>query len=164
MQRRTFLVMSAGALATTGCLSDEERLQVTTSSNAPPPTRIERVLLWLPPQTGLASAKFGEAFVSAFAPYGVTVRVDRAKALELNRGEEQAASMSEMEATHRLEVEVATLSQGGSMPSSQSTFIVSFFIGTSTRPVATFRYVTSSYYDYALAGLVVKKLRGLGYL
>jgi hypothetical protein len=163
MQRRTFLVTTVGALATAGCLSEGKLLQVTAPPNAPPPTRIERVLVWLPPQESLVNAKLGDAFVSAFAPYDVPVRVGRATALELNRGEDQARLISELKATHRLEVEVASFRQVSGTPA-QWTLAVSLFNGTSRRPLMTLQYRPASSYDYSVAGVVVQKLRELGYL
>jgi hypothetical protein len=163
MQRRSLLAATVGALVTAGCLSEGKLLQVTAPANAPPPTRIERVLVWLPPQQGLVSAKLGDAFVSAFAPYGVPVRVGRATALELNRGEDQARLMNELGATHRLEVELASFRQvGGS--SAQWTLAVMLYGGAGRTRLMTFQYEPAGFYDYALAGVVVQKLRERGYL
>lgn len=74
MQRRAFLV-SVGALAAGGCVSEPKLLQVTAPPSAPPQAKVERVLVWLSSNTGLVNDKLGDAFASALAPYGVPVLV-----------------------------------------------------------------------------------------
>ncbi|MBN9090034.1 MAG: hypothetical protein J0J01_24245 [Reyranella sp.] len=162
MQRR-LLLASVGALLTAGCQPEGKVLQVSAPANAPPPRKIERVLIWLPPETGLASAKLGDAFVAAFVSQGVPARVGRGTALELNRGDDQAALMNELKATHRVEVEVASYRQvGGNF--AQWTLVVGVYAGTSRTPLMALRYQPSGYSDYALAGMVVQKLVERGYL
>jgi len=163
MQRRTLLAGTVGALVTTGCVPEGRVLQVSAPPNAPPSRKIERVLVWLPPQTGLAGAKLGDAFVSAFAPYGVPVRVGRANALELNRGDDQAALMNELKATHRVEVEIAYYRGGGNLPG-ELTFAVAVYAGTSRTPVMTLSYQSGGLSDNSLASVVVQKLKERGYL
>jgi hypothetical protein len=163
MQRRTLLAGTVGALVTAGCVPEGKVLQVSAPPNAPPARKIERVLVWLPPQDGLASAKLGDAFVSAFAPYGVPVRVGRANALELNRGDDQTRLMNELQATHRLEVEVAYYRAGGSSPATL-TLAVALYAGTSRTPLMTLSYRAGGLSDNSLAGVVVQTLRERGYL
>jgi hypothetical protein len=150
MQRRTLLAATVGALVTAGCMPEGKVLQVSAPPTAPPSRKIERVLVWLPPQEYIARAKLGDAFVSAFAPYGVQVRVGRAIALELK-------------ATHRLEVEVAYYREGGSAPGTV-TFAAVLYAGTSRTPLMTLHYRPAALSDYSLADVVVQKLRERGYL
>jgi hypothetical protein len=163
MQRRTLLAATVGALVSAGCVPEGKVLQVTAPPSTPPAGKIERVLVWLPPQEGIARPKLGDAFVSAFAPYGVSVRVGRAIPLELNRGDDQAAMMNELKATHRLEVEVAYYREGGSSPG-QLTLAVAVYAGTSRTPLMTLHYRPTGLSDYSLADVVVQKLRERGYL
>jgi hypothetical protein len=163
MQRRTLLAATVGALVTAGCMPEGKVLQVSAPPTAPPSRKIERVLVWLPPQEYIARAKLGDAFVSAFAPYGVQVRLGRAIALELNRGDDQAPLMNELKATHRLEVEVAYYREGGSAPGTV-TFAAVLYAGTSRTPLMTLHYRPAALSDYSLADVVVQKLRERGYL
>jgi len=163
MKRRTLFAATVGALVTAGCVPEGKVLQVSAPPNAPPARKIERVLVWLPPQDGLASAKLGDAFVTAFAPYGVSVRVGRANALELNRGDDQARLMNELQATHRLEVEIAYYRSGGSS-SGGPTFAVVVYAGTSRTPLMTLSYRAGGLSDNSLAAAVVQKLQERGYL
>lgn len=163
MQRRAFLVSAVGALGTAGCLAEGKVLQVTAPPATPPRNKVERVLVWLSSNSGLVSDKFGDAFASALAPYGVPVLVGRASALELNRGDDPAGQMNELRATHRLEIEVASYRQGGRTPP-EWTLLVSFYAGTDKRPLMVLRYQPGSYPDYSVATVVVQKLREYGYL
>jgi hypothetical protein len=162
MQRRLLLAASVGALATAGCQSGGKVLGVTIPPNVPPPKKIERILIWFPPQTAFVDEKkLDPAFVSAFAPYGVTVRAGRSTALELNRGEDQASLMNELKATHRLEIEVAY-----SRSSNTSEWILSaaLYAGTGRTPLLTLLYRPSGFYDDGLVRVVMQELREHGYL
>ena len=161
MRRRVLLAATVGILATAGC-REGKVLQVSAPTNAPPSRKIERVLVWLP-ESGLVNAKLGDAFVSAFAPYGVPVQVGRAAALELNRSDDQARMMNELKPTHRLEIEVASYRQVSDRPS-EWTLAVVLYAGTSRTPLMTLLYRPAGYYDYAVAGAVVQTLRERGYL
>ena len=163
MQRRTFLATATGALATAGCMPEGKLLQVTAPPTTPPRAKIERVLIWLSPNITLASEKLGDAFVAAFAPYGVPVKVGRASALELNRGDDQAKPMTEIQATHRLEIEVGSFRSGGGIPA-EWTLVVSLYAGTARRPIMALQYKPAGFSDYSVATVVVQKLREYGYL
>jgi hypothetical protein len=91
------------------------------------------------------------------------VRVGRAAALELNRGDDQARLMNELKATHRLEVEVAYHRSGG-YGSSETMLVVVLYSGTSRTPLMTLRYRQGGFGDYSIAGVVVQQLRERGYL
>lgn len=163
MERRTLLYSIFSPLIAAGCLSEGKLLNVTTPSSAVPPRKIERVVVWLSRNDALVNAKLGDAFVAAFAPYGIAVRVGRATALELNRGEDQARLMNEVNATHRLEIEVATFRQvSGS--AAEWTLTAVLYAGTSRTPLMALHYRPGGSYDYALAGVVIEKLRERGYL
>jgi hypothetical protein len=160
MQRRLILAGIASAL--TGCQPAEKRLQVMAPPIVPA-SKIERVLIWLPPETGLVSADTGKMFVAALSSYGVTAEVGRSTALELNRGEDQAPLMNELKATHRLEIEVASYSQIRNY-SAEWTLAILLYAGTGRTPLMRLRYRPDSFYDKMFAGVVVQKMREYGYL
>ncbi|TAJ28969.1 MAG: hypothetical protein EPO67_15745 [Reyranella sp.] len=167
MKRRTLLaaplVASVAALAMVGCTGEGKMLQVSAPPPAQPTAKVERVVVWLPPETGLVSDRLGDAFVSAFAKYNVPVRYGRASALELNRGEDQARLMNELRATHRVEVEVSSFRQAGGTPA-EWTLAVAVYTGTGRTRLMTVQYRPGGAYDYSVANAVVQQLHERGYL
>jgi hypothetical protein len=71
--------------------------------------------------------------------------------------------VDELKATHRLEIEVESFRQVSGRPA-EWTLAVSLYAGTGRTRLMTLQYAPGGSFDYALAGVVVQKLRERGYL
>lgn len=130
MLRRSFVVTSIGSLAA-GCVQvpkrDPNAPPFEIPPDAPPPSTIRRLLVWLPsPMSTQAPASGGiglyatnkvlfdnQAFMNQLRqklqPYGVEIAVGTSSGLELDRRDEQKALVARLKPTHRLEVDVTRL-------------------------------------------------------
>ncbi len=91
-------------------------------ANAPPPQKIQRLLVWIPPAlageiktpggTRKAPMFSGERFAAELKkqlePRGVEIGVGTSSGFELDRRDEQKALAARLKPTHRLEVDVGS--------------------------------------------------------
>ncbi len=162
MQRRALLIAAVGAVVVSGC-SPEKRLQVIAPAAAPPPTKIQRVLIWMPGGEAVVDARSLEkAFETALTPLGVSTGFGRSNLLELNRGDDQKRAMDALAASHRLEIDIVAASY--SRYQSSRVLRVVLYAGTGRAPLMIFTYESGSSDVDILAALVVKKLQERGYL
>jgi hypothetical protein len=143
------------------------RRNFTYETSAAPPTKIERLLLWLPAGDYILDGKAQEsAFADALAPYNVGVRSGRTRPLELERSKDQRPLIAVFNPTHRLEidiVEASSISRGRFSATSAVVRGVLYERDSRTR-LAMFYYALADKHAPELAGLVVERLRATGYL
>jgi len=127
MLRRAVLLTLGSALAS-ACTPvpkpDPNAPPLGIPPDAPPPSKIRRLLVWLPPPAAtdvyagvthgaqsvlFNNAVFVEALKRALQPYGVEVAVGIGSGFELDRRDEQRALMDQFNPTHRLEVDVVNV-------------------------------------------------------
>jgi hypothetical protein len=119
MLRRSFVVTLAGSLI--GGCAKVTPAPVEIPADAPPPSKIRRLLVWLPAPSATETARPGlttskslfdnEVFVSELRqklqPFGVEIAVGTSSGSERDRRDEQNALVARFRPTHRLEVDVA---------------------------------------------------------
>jgi hypothetical protein len=146
--------------------------------NAPPPEKIQRLLLWIPPPAATQipsldihgkvsffnSARFAEELKKRLEAHGVQVVVGTSSGYELDRRDEQKVLTARLKPTHRLEVDVS-----GSLSAKYATLgqlrWVLYNAGDTTA-VRTRSVVVSPQRDdsIALADDAVKRLEAEGFL
>jgi hypothetical protein len=72
-------------------------------AGAPPPQKIERLLVWFPDDAFLDTAAVTQAFKTKFAAHGVAVEVGVSKRLELDKREAQRAIIAGFRPTNVLD-------------------------------------------------------------
>ena len=123
MLRRTMVLgLGCGALAACANVppppSGDKPL--AQPANAPPPQKIQRLLVWIPPPSAgeikmpsgarkapmFSGERFAAELKKQLEPHGVEVGVGTGSGFELDRRDEQKALMARLKPTHRLEVDV----------------------------------------------------------
>jgi hypothetical protein len=134
---------------------------------APPPTKIERLLLWLPPANRvLDDQRVAASFATALAPYGVALETGNTKVMELERGDDQKSVIQRVNPTHRLEIDIAemTMSSTGRFSGASVVLAGVLYRRDSKVPLVRFTYDLRSREAPDLAAKVVERLRATGYL
>jgi len=105
--RRLFLLASGSAVLA-ACVTSDPTFIYESPPVSAPPAKMQRLLLWLPPNDDkIDGTNLSAAFSAALAPYGVVVETGRATALELARGSDQKGYIDRFNPTHRLEIDIA---------------------------------------------------------
>ena len=134
---------------------------------APPPVKMQRLLLWLPPDDKTVDwALFARQLASALAPYGVSVEAGRSIRLSLSRSDDQKASIASFNPTYRLEIDIADATSVGSGTVTAASIIVmgALYRGASRTPVAKFHHHARSRTVPELVPQLVEMFRKGGYL
>ena len=174
MSRRLLLLASSGVLLA-ACSPSDPAFIYRASPSTTPPEKMQRLLLWLPPNDDYLDGKgVSTAFVAALAPYRVAVETGRSSRLELARSEDQKALIEQFKPTYRLEIDVVEgTSEAHSITSTTSstkTTATSIILrgvlyrGADRTPLARFHYRAKSKSAPVFVALVVEKLRADGYL
>ena len=166
VSRRLFLLaFSAEALAS--CVTSDPTFIYEAPPVAALPAKMQRLLLWLPPNDDRIDAtNLSAAFSAALAPYGVAVETGRATSLELARGTDQKGYIDRFNPNYRLEIDIA---EGASATrGSQSAMSVILkgvlYRGAGRTPLARFDFHARSKKVPELATQVVEKWKAGGYL
>jgi len=128
MRRRTILLtLASGTLAACAAnvkpLREQPVVAASKPASAPPPSKIQRLLLWLPPHSATEvrtsayggtkllfdNAVFGDELKKKFQSAGIEVVEGTSTPLELDRRDDQRALMTRFKLTQRFEVDVADL-------------------------------------------------------
>lgn len=167
MLRRTMMLLMAGDAATS-CTRVAPTVSTIVLPSAPPPTKIERLLIWFPANDSAVDAKkMADAFAVQLAPFGVAVKAGRSTALELDRGDDQKPFVVAFKPTHRLEIDVAgSVSIGGMAGTNllQSALRVSLYDANGKTPIRAYTLPHRPNTDSASVTLIVEKLKADGYL
>jgi hypothetical protein len=171
MLRRSMMLAAIGSLVG-ACARTVPAFTAKLPPNAPPPTKIERLLLWLPADDSAVNAQqLAEAFRTKLAPYGVSMSVGRARPLELERSDEQQPFMSSFKPTHRLEVDVrkgaSTAYATGVIPmtvAGRFTLDLILYAGNSREPLRVFEYGPAYVDTGKYVDRIIDTLRANGYL
>jgi len=133
---------------------------------APPPTKIERLLLWLPPANRfLDDQRVAASFATALAPYGVALETGNTKVMELDRGDDQKSIIQRFNPTHRLEIDIAEMTVSSGRFSGASVVLAGVLYRRDNKvPLVRFTYDLRSTEAPDLAAKVVERLRATGYL
>ena len=106
VSRRLFLLASSGTVLS-ACVTSDPALIYQSPAAAAPPVKMQRLLLWLPPNDDYVDGNsISAGFVAALSPYRVVVEAGRANRLELARGDDQKAAIEQFNPTYRLEIDI----------------------------------------------------------
>jgi hypothetical protein len=128
MHRRA-MVLTLGSGILVACapnvkpLREQPIVAASKPADAPPPSRIQRLLLWLPPPTATQvrtslyggtkllfdNSVFGGELKKQFQSAGIDVVEGTGTPLELNRGDDQRALMARFKLAQRFEVDVVNV-------------------------------------------------------
>jgi hypothetical protein len=165
--RRSILAMLAAPLAS--CSSKAAKFSFEAASGAPPPTRIERLLLWVP--AGFAAGADTKQVINAFSAklgrFGVAVKVGQSSRLELDRSDAQRPFMETFKPTHILEViRLSGVLENGRVVDmfSATSFRAQLFDAGSHRWLRTYTYGGSGDPGPLFVDEVLNQLRADGYL
>lgn len=170
LSRRLFLLASGGAAGSSvlaGCAASDPNFVHEPLPVPSPPAKMQRLLLWLPPDDNwLNGASVAAKFVSALAPYGVTVETGRSTKLEIDRSVEQKEVIEKFRPTYRLEIDLrdARSSTQGSVSTTAFLMLGVLYRGVSRTPLEKFHYRAQSKDTPRFADQVVEKLKARGYL
>jgi hypothetical protein len=175
MLRRTMILAAGSAAASCAREQIAAVLATQVPSAAPPPTKITRLLLWLPADDQALDAKVvAERFTTELASVGAVVAVGRAKPSRLDRRGDQQPFIATFKPTHRLEIEARRTGSRDSMTLTPSTVGLIFTVngvlypGDGTEPLRMFEYGPmtgrTSVTGPKLVDAVVAKLKLDGYL
>jgi hypothetical protein len=156
-----------GAVILGSCGPSRPAFTFDVAPGAPPPTRIERLLFWLPPSNFILDDRsVAASFAAALAPYGVTLETGNTKVLELDRSDDQRAVIQRFNPTHRLEIDIVELTAAskGAFSGTSAVLRGILYRRDSKVPLARFDYVWRSKDAPGLAAQVVERLRATGYL
>jgi hypothetical protein len=166
--RRLFL-QSAGLVSSSAVLAAcaEPAFVLEPVAPAPPPVKMQRLLLWLPPDDKTVDwALFASQLGSALSPFGVTTETGRSIRLSLSRSDDQKASIARFNPNYRLEIDIADATSVGSGTVTAASIIVmgALFRGDSRTPLARFHHHARSRTVPQLAPEIVEMFRKGGYL
>jgi len=141
-------------------------LSYSLSKTAPPPRRIERLLVWLPPDDkAVDSAGFATALSTALASYGTVVQIGRAKPLELDRATDQAPLAASFKPTHRLEIGTSSGSISSGLSRREWAVVkLVLYQGEAKTVSALFTFSAAGRQISEMAGVLVGKLKLEHYL
>jgi hypothetical protein len=104
--RRTIILVAGGVAASCASQPGSAVLATQIPPSTPPPTKITRLLLWLPADDrALDASLFAVRFTAALAPVGGVVAVGRARPAEADRWADQRRFITAFKPTHRLEID-----------------------------------------------------------
>lgn len=168
--RRQFLVVAGGAAGSsvlTGCASPDPDFIHEPLPAPSPPVKMQRLLLWLPhSDEWLAGTNVVARFVSALAPYGVTVETGRSTKLEVDRSAEQNEIIEKFRPTYRLEIDIRDARTSTQGSATSTSFLVRgvLYRGAGRAPLERFHYRARSKDIPRFVNQVVEKMKVGGYL
>lgn len=166
VSRRLLLAIPSVAVLTS-CGPSRPAFTYDVLPAAPPPTKIERLLLWLPPANYVLDDKrVAASFAAALAPYGVALETGNTKPMELERSDDQKSAIQRFNPTHRLEIDIAEMTASSMGRFSGATVVLGgvLYRRDSKVPLVRFTYDLRSREAPDLAAKVVERLRAAGYL
>lgn len=171
VSRRRFLLGMAGVISAAVLTACTERAPTfvvePTPAAAPPPVKMQRLLLWLPSDDKTVEWSFiATQLAASLAPYGVTVETGRYQRLEISRSDDQRALIENFKPTYRLEIDMgaATSSTIGSTTNVQINLVGTLYQGASRTPFARFHHRARSRTVPELVPQVVETFKKGGYL
>lgn len=157
-----------GAAALTACAERTPTFILeATPAAAPPPVKMQRLLLWLPSgDESLEWSFLSSQLAKALAPYGVAVETGRAHRLEISRSDDQKKMIESFRPTYRLEIDlvVATSTTIGGTTNMRTTMVGTLYQGASRTPLARFHHRARSMVSPELVPEIVEMFRKGGYL
>ena len=157
-----------GALALAACAERAPAFVLEpTPPTAPPPAKMQRLLLWLPSgDKSLEWSFLASQLAKALAPYGVAVETGRAHRLEISRSDDQKALIESFRPNYRLEIDlvVATSTTIGGTTNMRTTMVGTLYDGTGRTPLARFHHRARSMVSPELVPEIVEMFRKGGYL
>lgn len=127
-------------------------------TSGPAPVKMQRLLLWLPPNDDFIDGKFITAeFVRLLAPFGIAVEAARASRVELYRGDEQKEIVRRFNPTYTLEIDIVR--------GVTSSLLVraSLYRGGGTKPLERFLHHAQSKDPRRFVRQMVESLKAGGY-
>ena len=166
---RRRLLMGVGLASVGGALAAcaEPSFVLEPVAAAPPPVKMQRLLLWLPPDDKTVDWPiFARQLASALAPYGVTTETGRSTRLSLSRSDDQKASIASFNPTYRLEIDITDATSVGSGTVTAASIIVmgALYRGAGRTPLAKFHHHARSRTVPELVPQLVEMFRKGGYL
>ena len=166
VSRRLVLLASSG-IVLAACVTSDPTFVYEPSPATVPPAKMQRLLLWLPPDDDVLNGKsVSAAFTAALAPYRVIVEAGRSNRLELARSDDQKAAIENFNPTYRLEIDIVEGRSATRGSQSAMSFILrgTLYRGAGKAPLAKFHYHLKSKTPQDFVNQVVEKLKASGYL
>jgi hypothetical protein len=162
MIRRSMLLTMGGSVLAS--CSSKPALTTVARPLTSQPTKIERLLLWLPADGATIDVKeTALEFVAQLSPFGVAVKVGRSTTLELDREDDQKPIISAFQPTHRLEIDVArSITMGSGF--SAAALKAALYDANGKDPVRVYVVTQRGSDGTKFVNLIVMKLQADGYL